>query len=51
MTDDRDEPETESRKSGKARDWLIIVALVVAVAVILYFGTMDPAQRYKLIGL
>ncbi len=55
MTDDRDAPgdapASERKKGGKARDWLIIVALVVAVAVILYLGTMDPAERYELIGL
>ena len=37
-------------KGKKRRDWLIIIGLVTAVALMLYFGSMDPAERYKLIG-
>ena len=55
MTSDGDRPgeapESGSKKSSKTRDWLIIAALVVAVAAFLYLGTMDPAERYELIGL
>lgn len=55
MTDDNNQPggapEGERKKGGKVRDWLVIVALIAAVALIFYFGTMDPAERYKLIRL
>ncbi|MGI9382854.1 MAG: hypothetical protein ACR2PO_06845 [Methyloligellaceae bacterium] len=42
--------EHPAKKGNKRRDWLIIIGLVIVVGLILYFGSMDPAERYKLIG-
>ena len=47
MADDND----ASKKARKRRDWIVIIVSIAIAAVLIYLGSMDPDERYKLIGL